>query len=43
MAAEKVTDRNEKGARERGGRDRGGREGGRDGGEKSQYGARCFH
>ena len=32
MAAEKVTDRNEKGARERGGR-----EGGRDGGEKSQY------
>lgn len=37
MAAEKVTDRNEKGARERGGRDRGGREGGRDGAEKSQY------
>ena len=37
MAAEKVTDRNDKGARERGGRDRGGREGGRDGGEKSQY------
>ena len=37
MAAEKVTDRNEKGARERGGRDRGGRDGGRDGGEKSQY------
>ena len=39
MAAEKVTERNEKGARERGGRDggRGGREGGRDGGEKSQY------
>jgi len=32
MAAEKVTERNEKGARERGGRD-----GGRDGGEKSQY------
>lgn len=37
MAAEKVTDRNEKGARERGGRDRGGREGGRDSAEKSQY------
>ncbi|MBM3703699.1 MAG: 30S ribosomal protein S5 [Actinobacteria bacterium] len=37
MAAEKVTDRNEKGARERAGRDRGGREGGRDGAEKSQY------
>ena len=37
MAAEKVTDRNDKGARERGGRDRAGREGGRDGGEKSQY------
>jgi small subunit ribosomal protein S5 len=39
MAAEKVTERNEKGARERGGRDggRGGRDGGRDGGEKSQY------
>lgn len=37
MAAEKVTERNEKGARERGGRDRGGREGGRDGAEKSQY------
>lgn len=37
MAAEKVTDRNEKGARERGGRDRGGRDGGRDGAEKSQY------
>lgn len=37
MAAEKVTDRNEKGARERGGRDRAGREGGRDGAEKSQY------
>ncbi len=37
MAAEKVTDRNDKGARERGGRDRGGREGGRDGAEKSQY------
>lgn len=36
MAAEKVTDRNEKGARERGGRDRG-REGGRDSAEKSQY------